>query len=130
MTRKILLTLAVLVFALVVPILEVGETHVFNPLWPEHARLHEVWQLLTNSALGAVCLWLAWGQGRVRLASGLALLVTGGFLASFALASTYGGSMRHTDGSEIAVAGVNAGVLVMVAASMILAAIAWPRGKP
>ncbi len=113
-------------FVLLVPLLEIGDTHVFNPLWPEHARLHEVWQLATNFSLGLACLWLAWIKDKVRAASALALLVTGGLLAAFLLKDLYGGSMRHTDGTEFLVLGINSAVLVMMAASLALAVLAWP----
>jgi hypothetical protein len=124
MTSKLILTLCVLIFGAVVPMLEINATHVFNPLWPEHARLHEVWQLVSNSALAALCLYLAWGRNDVRLASVIALCVSAGFLGSVFLADTYGGSMRHTDGSEIAVGGVNVAVLVMAVVTAALVGIA------
>jgi hypothetical protein len=85
---------------------------VFNPDWVAHARLHEVWQLITNSSLGAIALWLTWmsadGKGK---ASVLALVVTGGFLAAYALQGLYGGSMVHPDGTEKTVLGINVGVI-------------------
>lgn len=128
MAPKIVVTSCVLVFGLVVPILEVNDTHVFNPDWPGHARLHEVWQLLTNVALAAVCIRLAWKPGELRFAAALAACVTGGFLAAFAASDLYGGSMRHTDGSELAIGGVNLAVLVMALATGALAVIAVRRG--
>ncbi len=48
MISKIFITLGVLVYAVIVPYLKIKASHVFNPLWPPHARLHEVWQLSTN----------------------------------------------------------------------------------
>ena len=39
-----------------VPILDINATHVFNPDWTPHVRIHEVWQLLTNSSLGVLCI--------------------------------------------------------------------------
>ena len=129
MLKKVLLTLAVATFGLLVPVLEISETHLFNPLWPPHARLHEGWQLVTNSAIAGVCLWLAWRKGDVRGAALLALVVVAGFLAAFGLSATYGGSMLHTDGSEIAIGGVNVAVLVMVLAGVILAILAASRDR-
>ncbi len=117
MLRKLILTLSVSTFLLIVPILEISETHVFNPLWPSHARLHEVWQLSTNAGLGLLSLWLAWRTRQLRIASALGLLVTLGFLAAFLLSDSYGGSMQHTDGTELRLLGVNASVLVMLMAS-------------
>lgn len=56
MIPKIFITLGVLVYAIVVPYLEINASHVFNPEWVPHARLHEVWQLVTNCAIGVVAL--------------------------------------------------------------------------
>lgn len=111
MTHKVLITLGVFIYALVVPLLEINDTHVFNPAWPPHARLHEVWQLATNTALGLFCLWLVWFKNHVRLAATLALFITSGFLFAYAIQSFYGGSMVHSDGSEKTLTGLNIGVL-------------------
>ncbi|RJG10111.1 hypothetical protein D3879_18945 [Pseudomonas cavernicola] len=111
MTLRILVTLGVLIYGLVVPILEINSTHVFNPEWPPHARLHEVWQLVTNTAIGVFCLWHAWGKDNVRLPSALALFITGGFLVAYAIQSRYGGSMVLSDGTEKTIMGLNLGVV-------------------
>lgn len=50
-----------------------------------------------------------------------------GFLAAFLLGPPYGGSMRHSDGSELTIAGVNAAVIVMAAAAAVLGLL-WARG--
>lgn len=110
MIARVLLTLGVLVYALVVPLLEINATHVFNPDWASHARLHEVWQLSTNSALGLFALWLVWGRQQVRLPALLALFITGGFLFAYTIQGSYGGSMLHSDGSEARMLGMNLGV--------------------
>ncbi|MCE6983419.1 hypothetical protein EI534_39945, partial [Pseudomonas frederiksbergensis] len=70
----------------------------FNPAWEPHARLHETWQLFTNTALGAYSVWLVWIKDNLRLASLLTLFVTGGFLMAYWLREGYGGSMVLTDG--------------------------------
>ncbi len=110
MIFKALLTLGILVYAVLVPVLEISSTHVFNPNWPAHALLHEVWQLITNSMLGLYCLWLIWMKEKVVLPSLIGMLVTGGFLVAYLLKGLYGGSMVHTDGSEISLLGMNAGM--------------------
>lgn len=129
MAAKIVVTLCALVFGLVVPVLEVNATHVFNPAWPGHARLHEVWQLVTNSALAAGVLWLVWAKGSVRPAALIGLAVVGGFLIAWALSGAYGGTMVHPDGSELLIAGVNPAVGVMVLAALGLAWVAAFAGR-
>ncbi len=93
MLARVLVTLGVAIFAVVVPALEINASHVFNPEWPPHARLHEVWQLTTNCAIGTLCLWLAWIRGNVRLAGVLTIIVMGGALFAHAIEDSYGGSL-------------------------------------
>lgn len=111
MIAKLLITFAVLTWGVGVPILEINATHVFSPDWTPHARIHEAWQLLTNSSLGLVCLWLAWRRHETRLAAILGLTITGGFMAAFMMRGLFGGSMKYLDGSEKTLLGVNIGVL-------------------
>lgn len=115
--RLALLALCLAPIAVIVPILEVGPTHVFNPDWPGHARLHEVWQLLGNSLLCLTSLWLAWGRRQMALACLLGLIPCMTFLAAFALSPLYGGTMLHSDGTELAIGGVNLAVIVITLAS-------------
>jgi hypothetical protein len=106
-----LLTICAALIGIGVPVLEINATHVFNPAWPAHARLHEVWQLLTNSALAAAVAWMAWSPGKRVGAALLSLAVTGGFLIAYLLQGAYGGSMVHPDGSEKIALGVNVALL-------------------
>lgn len=123
MLPKLLVTLGVIFYAVVVPILEINETHVFNPAWEAHARLHEVWQLFTNTAIGLFSVWRVWGRDDVRLPSLLTLFVTGGFLLSYWLREGYGGSMVLSDGSEKTLLGINLGLFAYTLA-IFMAAIA------
>lgn len=91
---RLFITLGVVVYALVVPYLEVNASHVFNDSWPPHARLHEVWQLITNAGIGVLALWLVWIKNEVRIASLLNITVMGGVLAAHLLADGYGGSIQ------------------------------------
>jgi hypothetical protein len=110
MIKKTAITFSVLLYAIVVPFLDINETHVWNPDWTPHARIHEVWQLITNSSIGVLCLWLVWYKKEVLLSTILSLIVTGGFLLAFFLKDGYGGSMKYLDGSEKTILGINIGV--------------------
>lgn len=110
MLPKILLTICAVKFGLIVPYLEVDATHVFNPAWPPHARLHEVWQLATNSMIACWCLWRMWWKDDVVQPALFTLMVTGGFFFAYLIRDTYGGSMLHSDGTERLVMGINIGV--------------------
>ncbi len=131
MVSKILSTFCILVYALVVPYLEINNTHVFNPQWPSHARMHEVWQLITNSTFGILCLWYIWRKSAVDKANFLASLITGGFMVAYAIRATYGGSMLHSDGSERLIMGINIGVFGfgIVLLLTFLSQVFWNRDK-
>ncbi|MGA4632956.1 hypothetical protein ACPA5B_03670 [Pseudomonas solani] len=116
MLSKLLVTVGIVFYAAVVPVLEINDTHVFNQAWEAHARLHEVWQLFTNTALGLFSLWLVWFRNDLRLSSLLTLFVTGGFLLSYWLRHTYGGSMVLSDGSEKMILGINLGLFAYLLA--------------
>ena len=113
-------TLNALVFALLVPVLEVNSSHLTNPDWPAHARLHEAWQLLTNAAIAVFSLYLLWVRKDRLVATLLGLITCGSFLVAWAAAGSYGGSMLHSDGSQMAIAGMNVAVLVVVALTLLL----------
>ncbi len=109
--QKATITFSVLLYAVVVPYLEINTTHVFNPDWTPHVRIHEVWQLITNSSIGILCLWLVWSRKEILIPSILSMVITGGFLIAFMLKSSYGGSMKYLDGSEKTLFGLNIGVV-------------------
>lgn len=116
---RIMVTLGILCYGVAVPILEINDTHVFDPHWTPHARLHEVWQLATNSGIALFSFWLVWWRDRIKLAAFLGLFVMGGFLFAYAIRSSYDGSMVMSDGSEKTVFGVNLGLLVFGIASIL-----------
>ena len=111
---------AAVVFVVLVPALEINASHLVNPDWPAHARLHEAWQLLTNAALCITASWLA-VIGRERLGAGLALLVVVPLLSAYALRGLYGGSIERTGGEDSVFSSGGAPVVVMLilAASLI-----------
>jgi hypothetical protein len=122
--KKIAITFSVLLFAVAVPMLEINTTHVFNPDWTPHVRIHEVWQLITNTSIGFLCLWLVWVKKETKISALLSLLVTGGFLLAFTIRDLYGGSMKYLDGSEKTILGMNIGV-VGFGISVIFLILAW-----
>ena len=109
--KKSIITFSVILYAIIVPILEINSSHVFNLDWTPHAKIHEVWQLITNSSIGILCLWLVWVKKETKISALLSLLITGGFLLAYSLKGFYGGSMQFLDGSEKIFLGVNIGVL-------------------
>lgn len=112
------------VFALLIPILEVNSSHLTNPLWPSHAKLHEAWQLLTNASIAILALRLAFSDKSGWISIALCLITQVSFLVAWATSSSYGGSMLHSDGTQMAIAGVNVAVLIVAALTTLLVASA------
>lgn len=120
MTRTIVI-LNALLFIIVVPYLEISATHIFNNEWPSHARLHNVWQLFTNGALSIGAIILVCRNKLSILPQLLSLAVSGSFILAYILSGYYGGSMQHTDGSELLMAGINpAAVLLMILSGLLI----------
>jgi len=109
--KKLAITFSIILYAVAVPFLEINNTHVINPNWTPHVRIHEVWQLITNSSIGLLCLWLVWVKKETKVSTILSLLITGGFLLAFILKEYYGGSMKYLDGTEKTLIGINIGIL-------------------
>ncbi len=129
MFSRLFVTFGALVWGLAVPYLELNDTHVFNPAWTPHALIHEVWQLMTNTGLAGLVLWLTWVKREVIQSAIIGLLITGGFLFAFLIRNTYGGSMKYIDGSEKTVVGLNIGVVgfSIVAAGLVIAILLEKR---
>lgn len=128
MIERILATVGLLVILLLLPLLEIRDTHVLNPSWPPHARFHEVWQLTTNAGIASVALWLVWRRRAVQLAGVLGLCMIGGALIAHLLAPTYGGALTYPGGPGGVILGVPLVVIVPLATLILFgAAIALNR---
>jgi hypothetical protein len=122
MIQKLIVTFCILLYAVGSLYLEINNTHVFNPVLTPHFRIHEAWQLITNSSIGVVCLWLVWKQEKIIFGAFLSLVIMSSFLAAYALKGTYGGAMKYSDGSENFLFGINFGFAVsgLIAILLIL----------
>ncbi|QKG70635.1 hypothetical protein [Erythrobacter mangrovi] len=129
MLLRISVALSALIYLALIPALEIGPTHVSNPDWPAHARLHEVWQLTSNALLSLLALWLVWRTSQASTGGLIAFFINIGFLAAYFSAETYGGSMVHSDGSELLVFGVNPAlaVVALVTVGIAMSLVRHPR---
>lgn len=57
---KILLSLVGLSSVLGAYIADWNRTHIFNPLWPPHAKFHNAQTMLMGTLLGSSSLWILW----------------------------------------------------------------------
>ena len=92
MTIPKLLTSLCLILAGMGPLLlDIGDTHLFNPNWDEHSRVHEVWRLATNSMIAFLGLYLIWKKNMLSIASLLSLCMIIGFMISVITMPYYNG---------------------------------------
>jgi hypothetical protein len=85
------MTVAALVASVLPILVDISESHLLNPEWPPHARVHEVWLLTTGVGVGVAALWLIWMRPQLVLAAILTTCILGGFLVAAATAPLYGG---------------------------------------
>ena len=122
---RLLATVGIAFYAVAVPLLEVNASHVFNPAWGPHARIHEVWQLIANTSLGLFAAWRLWRRHDLRTATALNAIVMLSFLAAYALRDTYGGSMVVEGRGELRLVGLNIGVFGFGLALLCHGAALW-----
>ena len=92
MTIPKLLTSLCLILAGIGPLLlDIGDTHLFNPDWDEHSRVHEVWRLVTNFMIAFLGLYLIWKKNMHSIASLLSLCMILGFMISVITMPFYNG---------------------------------------
>ena len=60
MMSRYLTTICLLLGTILPFIVDTGSTHLLNPDWDAHSRVHEVWRLLTNIFIAVIGLYLLW----------------------------------------------------------------------
>ena len=80
-------------------------THATNPLWPPHARFHVVWQVLYNSCISIVTLFLLWSPSpdyatHIYLAATLNFLWGANFYCTILAMPLFDGALRDVNGIE------------------------------
>ncbi|WP_437538859.1 DUF6640 family protein [Sorangium sp. So ce726] len=100
---KVLISIAAAATSIIPTIADVNHTHLFNPLWPPHARFHGAVLLLVNIISGVMALVLLWGryEGRdSRLAVRFAAFLPAHCWGPFMPASRLPGTSSWPDGME------------------------------
>lgn len=119
-----LIASALLLFPLIlIPYLELNVTHLLNPEWPAHARMHEAWQLVTNAGIASLALGWTWTRDGLARGSALGALVTAGFVVAWLMRDFYGGAMAGTTTAAYSLLGFDAALVVMAAAATSFLAI-------
>ena len=113
-TARLLLTIPAAFLAVGPAIADLNASHVLNPLWSPHARLHTVWLISTNSLISLIALGLLWrpGQSAEKNSFLLAAALVGAVLLGFFIAGLtqplYGGAFTDENGVELRVGPLDA----------------------
>ena len=91
MISKYLTSICLLLGTIIPLIVDTGNTHLLNPYWDAHSRVHEVWRLSTNIFLAGVGLYLLWIRNYLLLPALLSLCIVLGFFTAIFTMPLYGG---------------------------------------
>lgn len=113
---KILVTLAMALYAFLPPLIDFGSSHIASDLWSPHARFHLTASLWANILAFPVLMYVVWGAlhgtGRsVRLVAFLGMAYTLGFMVAGAMRGHIGADY-HDPGREKLILGVDGNLLV------------------
>lgn len=107
-------------------------SHVFNPDWVGHARVHLVWLLGFMTFSGAANLWLLWWRRpfsveNLWLSALWQACNLGGFWAAYLLSPVYGGVIA-VPGIHTHILGIDENVFVFSVLSVVLIAAVMALG--
>ena len=91
MISKYLTSICLILGTIIPLIVDTGNTHLLNPDWDAHSRVHEVWRLSTNIFLAGVGLYLLWVSNYSLIPALLSLCIVLGFFTAIFTMSLYGG---------------------------------------
>ena len=100
-------------------LIDVGITHILNPDWDAHARVHEVWRLSSHSFIAFLGLYLIWIMQKELLAALLSLCLLLGFWVSVFLMPFYDGLAVGQGVDELEPFGVPLNIISFAVVSIV-----------
>lgn len=100
---RILISLVAVAISIGPMFADFNKTHATNPLWTPHARFHVVWQVLCQTGVSLVVLYLLWVPSldhlnHVWLGASLTFVWVISFYATMATMPLYGGTLADVNG--------------------------------
>jgi len=132
MIAKVLTSLCLILAGMGPLLLDIGDTHLFNPNWDEHSRVHEVWRLATNSMIALLGLYLIWKKNMLSIASLLSLCMILGFMISIITMPFYNGLAVGVGIDELKSFGIPLNIfafIVVLAVQIIAILLAYKDNK-
>ena len=119
MTSKYLTTICLLLGTILPLIVDTGHTHLLNPDWDAHSRVHEVWRLSTNIFVAGIGLYLLWISNYSLLPALLSVCIVLGFFSAIFTMSLYGGVTIGEGIEEPNPFGIPANIFVFITIGII-----------
>ena len=117
---KIAVTAITIFYGLVPAIADLNETHLFNPLWSEHARFHGAWFLAFAAGIALIALYLIWVHDDVFLPIAFGLIFVAGFWVATVFGPTYGGALVDENGYVQTVLGIDSNMFLFSVVGALL----------
>ena len=119
MISKYLTTICLLLGTMLPLIVDTGSTHLLNPDWDAHSRVHEVWRLSTNIFIEVIGLYLLWVSNYLLLPALLSSCIVLGFFSAIFTMSLYGGVTIGEGIEEPNPFGIPANIFVFITIGII-----------
>jgi len=132
MIAKVLTSLCLILAGMGPLLLDIGDTHLFNPNWDEHSKVHEVWRLATNTMIAFLGLYLIWKKNMLSIASLLSLCMILGFIISVITMPFYNGLAVGVGIDELKPFGIPLNIfafIVVLAVQIIAILLAYKDNK-
>jgi len=132
MIAKVLTSLCLILAGMGPLLLDIGDTHLFNPNWDEHSKVHEVWRLATNTMIAFLGLYLIWKKNMLSIASLLSLCMILGFMISIITMPFYNGLAVGVGIDELKPFGIPLNIfafIVVLAVQIIAILLAYKDNK-
>ena len=119
---KIAVSAITVFYGLVPALADLNETHLFNPLWSEHARFHGAWIMEYGDGVEGTDLYLIWFRNEIFVAITLGLMFAAGFWVATIFRPMYGGELVDANGHTHTVAGIETNVFLFSVVTLLLLA--------
>ncbi|MEM0976877.1 MAG: DUF6640 family protein [Pseudomonadota bacterium] len=127
---KIAITCVTLIYGVLPAIADLNETHLYNPGWSPHARVHGVWFLVFGASMAFTSIYFVWVKDNLVLPIFVGLMFASGFWVAFLTSGLYGGALVDENGVEARVLGLESNVFVFsVVTIVLLSALAFAVKK-
>jgi len=118
-TSKYLTTICLILGTMLPLIVDTGSTHLLNPDWDAHSRVHEVWRLSTNIFIAVIGLYLLWVSNYLLLPALLSSCIVLVFFSAIFTMSLYGGVTIGEGIEEPNPFGIPANIFVFITIGII-----------